>query len=203
MKPATVVYFKSGQSNKGHLGPLKSCTLQPFARFLALHFAHPKDLKDSLNILAEMGGNFIYESFDWSLLRQHGISTHWLPSAPGKKTSCGAILAHAKDKVTAFRQAIGIRLCSFKIGVTANPPSRFPLYIEKGYTSMWLIAMSSSIDLIHMLEAALISEFHKHVGCQNKACSGGEGALNRANPVCPPYFVYVTGGRADQFRRVG
>eukprot|EP00435_Cladocopium_sp_Y103_P007728 s1487_g2.t1 len=49
-----------------------------------------------------------------------------------------------------------------------------------------------------MLEAALVSEFAAHVGCRNKSGSGGEGALNRANCPDPPYFVYVTGGRADQ-----
>ena len=54
-----------------------------------------------------------------------------------------------------------------------------------------------------MLEAALISEFGKHVGCQNQSGSGGEGALNRKDPPKGPYFVYITGTRADQMRRVG
>ena len=68
---------------------------------------------------------------------------------------------------------------------------------------MWLIAVSQSADLIHMLEAALVMEFHKHVGCRNKEGSGGEGALNKKDRVPPPYFAYVTGGRADQLRRIG
>ena len=63
---------------------------------------------------------------------------------------------------------------------------------------MWLIAVSQSADLIHMLEAALVMEFHKHVGCRNKEGSGGEGALNKKDRVPPPYFAYVTGGRADR-----
>lgn len=105
--------------------------------------------------------------------------------------------------MTLFRETIGIRLCVFKIGVTSNPVSRFALYKKSGFTSMWVIATSDSTDLIHMLEAALISEFGKHVGCRIKPGSGGEGALNRANPPKPPYFAYVSGGRADQPRRVG
>ena len=68
---------------------------------------------------------------------------------------------------------------------------------------MWVIWMSDSLDLIHMLEASLILEFHKHVGCQNKEGTGGEGFLNSQDPPPPPFFLYVTGGRADQPRRVG
>ena len=68
---------------------------------------------------------------------------------------------------------------------------------------MWLIATSNSVDLVHMLEAALVSEFHKHVGCRNREGSGGEGALNREAAAPPPYYVYITGGRADQPRSVG
>ena len=54
-----------------------------------------------------------------------------------------------------------------------------------------------------MLEAALIAEFSKHVGCRNKDGTGGEGKINRDTPPVGPYYVYVTGGRADQSRRVG
>lgn len=54
-----------------------------------------------------------------------------------------------------------------------------------------------------MLEAALVSEFHKHVGCRNREGSGGEGALNREPVALPPYYVYIVGGRADQPRSVG
>ena len=67
---------------------------------------------------------------------------------------------------------------------------------------MWVLAVSQSVDQIHMLEAACISEFSKHVGCKNAANSGGEGALNRKD-VVPPFFLYVTGGAADQGRWVG
>lgn len=73
----------------------------------------------------------------------------------------------------------------------------------KKNTGMWVIAQSNSVDLIHMLEAALISEFHKHVGCRNKEGTGGDGVLNRDNPPPPPYYVYITGGRADQSCSVG
>ena len=57
--------------------------------------------------------------------------------------------------------------------------------------------------MIHMLEAALISEFHMASGCKNAANSGGEGGLNRKHHLGPPYFVYVTGGRGDQAKWVG
>ena len=120
-----------------------------------------------------------------------------------KVPTCGRLLAHCKEKVTAFREHQGIRLCVFKICVTADPVSRFQLYSDQGFTSMWLLATSDSVDLIHMLEAALISEFCKHVGCRNREGTGGEGALNRKATINPPYYVYVTGGRADQPRRVG
>ena len=69
---------------------------------------------------------------------------------------------------------------------------------------MWILCVHDNIGLIHMLEAALIAE-HQHIkGCRNAANSGGEGALNRtSNQEGPPYYVYITGGRADQMKRVG
>jgi hypothetical protein len=99
---------------------------------------------------------------------------HFLPTNP----TCGKLLEHCKDKVVAFRECLGIRLTVFKIGVTANPDERFPSYVKMGFTGMWLIAKSDSIDLVHMLEAALISEYHQHVGCRSKKGTGGDGALN-------------------------
>ena len=116
----------------------------------------------------------------------------------------GKILKHAVDQITSMREEMGVRLCIFKIGVTCHPPRRFEWYLERGYTCMWVLAQSDSLDLIHMLEAALTHEFAKHVGCINKPHTGGEGALNRANvPSNPPYYTYVVGGRADQHRWVG
>ena len=117
--------------------------------------------------------------------------------------TCGKILEHCMNKVTSFREKLGIRVAVFKVGVTADPVLRFNFYVQKAYTSMWLIAKSDSIELVHMLEAALIFEFHKHVGCRNQKGTGGDGALNRKNPSPPPYYVYVTGARADQRRSIG
>lgn len=68
---------------------------------------------------------------------------------------------------------------------------------------MWVIFQGDDLGMIHMLEAALISEFHMASGCKNAANSGGEGGLNRKHHLGPPYFVYVTGGRADQAKWVG
>ena len=68
---------------------------------------------------------------------------------------------------------------------------------------MWVIYMGSNVGLLHMLEASLISHYAECNGCQNMVGTGGEGALNKPNNGGPPYFAYVTGGRADQRRRVG
>ena len=68
---------------------------------------------------------------------------------------------------------------------------------------MWLLATSTSIDLIHMLEAALICQYCLHVGCRNKKGSGGEGYLNREDVPPGPYYAYIVGARADQHRWVG
>lgn len=96
-----------------------------------------------------------------------------------------------------------MQVCVFKIGVTANVPRRFPAYLKMGFTSMWILHTGDEVSLVHMLEAALISEFQICTGCRNAANTGGEGALNRKVREGPPFYVYITGGRADQARRVG
>ena len=68
---------------------------------------------------------------------------------------------------------------------------------------MWVVYSGSDLGMVHMLEAALILHYQEAPGCRNAAHSGGEGGLNRKFHLGPPYFVYVTGGRADQFKRVG
>ena len=120
---------------------------------------------------------------------------------PGTRSPiCGRILEHCKEKKSSFREAMGIRLCVFKIGVTTDPLTRYQSYREKGFTSMWVIFSGDSVDLVHMLEAALVSEYHQHVGCRNQKGTGGEGALNRNQCLSPPFYVYVSGARADQAR---
>ena len=98
---------------------------------------------------------------------------------------------------------MGITICIFKIGVTACPAERFMDYLSKNFSCMWIIFQGEDLGMIHMLEAALISEFNMASGCKNAANSGGEGGLNRKHHLGPPYFVYVTGGRADQAKWVG
>ncbi len=142
------------------------------------------------------------ETFDWQNAKDIGFYNHCILKSPRPPT-CGKLLSHCRVKVTSFRERVGIRICIFKIGVSSNPIKRYQLYREQGFTSTWILATCDTVDLVHMLEAALIVEFHKHVGCRNMEGTGGDGALNRNPPSPPPYFCYVTGGRADQKRRVG
>ena len=139
---------------------------------------------------------------DWSTVKTCGILSH-APKCGADNMTCGKLLSHCVDKIDAFRTKIGIRLCIFKIGVTHNPLVRYRSYHENGYKTMWLLAMSCSIPLVHMLEAALICKYCLHVGCRNKKGTGGEGYLNRHDGPPGPFFVYIVGARADQHGWVG
>ena len=154
-------------------------------------------------VLTALGEGFHDESFDWETVRRYQLLNHCINPKRGSTLSCGKILAHAKAQITAFREKIGVRVCIFKIGVSSNPVSRFVPYLQQGFSEMWVIHRSNSVDLIHMLEAACIQLFGMHVGCRNQAESGGEGALNKASCPEPPFFLYVTGCTADQPRRIG
>ena len=158
--------------------------------------------KDNLDKVTDVAVSRKHETLDWQNAQSSGVYNHCLPRTFSLPT-CGRLLAHCKDKVNAFREKMGVKLTIFKIGCTACPVTRFDMYRKQNFSTMWVLATSDSIDLIHMLEAALISEYHKHVGCKNKAGSGGDGALNRKPPADPPYFVYIAGGRADQAKWVG
>ena len=153
--------------------------------------------------LLHLGATFDAGSFDWDQVKGLGISNLCTRAIASSSMTCGKILALATQRVVDFREKLGIKLCVFKIGVTSNPVTRFADYREKAFTSMWLVWVSRSVDLVHMLEASLIQQFHREIGCQNKGGTGGEGCLNKSNPPSPPYFVYITGGGADQPRRVG
>lgn len=152
--------------------------------------------------LKELAADFSDIKFDWACVKDLGLVKRCM--APGGKRPCsGKVLSHTKDQIHLFRKSMGTEVCCFKIGITSNPLNRFAAYVAKAYTEMWLIHECSCVGSIQMLEAALISEFGGHIGCQNKPGTGGEGALNKENAPPPPYFVYVTGGRADQHCRVG
>ena len=127
-----------------------------------------------------------------------------IPKNRLQSSTCGKILAHARQQVHSFREKLGVDLCVFKIGITAFPAQRFQQYWCKAFTMMWIIYMADDLSLINMLEAALIGEFNHLRGCRNMANTGGEGGLMRSSQNSqPPYYVYVTGGRADQLKRVG
>ena len=138
---------------------------------------------------------------EWEKFKPLGLVKKWLPSC--EKHTCGKILLHAKTQIDGLRERMGVRITCFKVGVTSDPPKRFESYLESGYTCMHVIAESSSIDMIHMLEAALIGQYAQHIGCKNKPNSGGEGALNRHVVLPGPFYAYVVAGRADQPRWVG
>lgn len=138
----------------------------------------------------------------WDELRHCLIYKH-IPAKITQFTTCGKILAHSRQKASAFRERHGSALCVFKIGVTANPAQRFIQYLQKNFTSMWIIFMSDDLSLVHMLEASLIALFSDIRGCRNSPNTGGEGALNRSGHHEPPFFVYIVGGRADQRKNVG
>ena len=134
---------------------------------------------------------------------QHCFIYDRLPKNFSPLTTCGKILLHAKRQVVSFREHLGVSVAVFKIGVTASPAYRFKTYLLQNFQSMWVIFRSNDLSIVHMLEAALISEFGEIRGCRNTPNTGGEGALNRTVKPEPPFFVYITGGRADQPKRVG
>ena len=151
-----------------------------------------------------MGKSFDASIFDWASVSPFKLLNCCVNPPRGRRVfTCGKILAHARGEITRFRESTGgVRLCVFKIGISANPILRFISYLEMGFTDMWVLTKSNSVELISMLEAACISHFSLHVGCRNQNNSGGEGSLNKEYSE-PPFFLYVTGGRADQFRRIG
>lgn len=160
----------------------------------------PISTKDAtIKELDLFGEEFDASQFEWERVKSFGLLNKCLPPKQACHVTCGRLLGFARDRVNSFRAKVGAQLCVFKVGVTTNPIVRYKAYVAQGFNLMWLIAMSySSIDLVHMLEAALIAEFHSVLGCKNHPGTGGDGALNRPNPPPGPYFVYVTGARADQ-----
>ena len=126
-----------------------------------------------------------------------------VPKSTFPRPTSGRILLHARQQVSGLRERLGIGVCIFKIGVTANPVLRFKEYFQKKYTHMWIIFSSPDLGQIHMLEAALIALFHTSAGCRNAPNTGGEGALNRKNHGGPPFYVYVTAARGDQAKWIG
>ena len=137
----------------------------------------------------------------WDDLRTFGLRNRMMPMRPRPPLS-GTVLAYCRQQITSFREQMGISLCVFKIGVTSNPVVRFVDYRRRNFSAMWVLFSGDNVKEIHMLEAGLIALFESSTGCQNSQRSGGEGALNKAS-ANPPFYAYVTGGRADQNRRVG
>ena len=151
--------------------------------------------------LEDLAANVDPDRIPWHDVRSYGIVNRLMPLRAQRPCS-GRILAYTTQQVHAFREKMGLQVCVFKIGVTGNPVSRYVQYHSLNFTAMWVIFSSSSVREVHMLEAALISLFCSSTGCRNEHGTGGEGALNHPKAT-PPFYVYITGGRADQNKRVG
>ncbi len=153
--------------------------------------------------LAAIIETYATKEIPWELLKTCSLHNR-TPRVVVPQPTCGKALLYAKQQIIAFREQMGSSVCIFKIGVTAEPGQRFISYLNKNYSSMWVIFSGDDVGVVHMLEAALISEFGHLVGCRNSPNTGGEGALNRKQPPPqPPFYVYIVGGRADQFKCVG
>ena len=160
--------------------------------FLLHPFLQPLRSKENQNALQIYGNTFDANSFDWKVTKPLGL-VHCCNVRAGGGQTCGKILSRCNGLVESFRAKIGPQICIFKIGVTSNPLLRFLSYIESGYQLMWLMHQSPSLDLIHMLEAALIMANCHHSGCRNSKGTGGAGGLNRSNKLPPP-TLYISPG---------
>ena len=168
-------------------------------RFSISNLATELEVAEMLTTIIQ---NHSSDDTPWEQLKACGIQNH-TPTFSLQNAIAGKVLLHAKRQIDAFREHMGVSLCVFKIGVTSNPAERFLSYSVKHFAAMWVVYSGSDLGMVHMLEAALILHYQEAPGCRNAAHSGGEGGLNRKFHLGPPYFVYVTGGRADQFKRVG
>ena len=63
-------------------------------------------------VLSELGTKFDSASFNWQLVRQHGLVNCCVK--PPRVLTCGKILSHALNKITAFREKLGVRICVFQ-----------------------------------------------------------------------------------------
>ena len=155
-----------------------------------------------IEMLNTINQNHTNDDIPWEQLKSFGIYNR-IPKPSMQKATAGKVLLHATRQIDAFREHFGISLCVFKIGVTANVIERFTGYVVKNFSEMWVIYSGSDLGMVHMLEAALILHYQNSTGCRNAANTGGEGGLNRRNHLGPPFYVYITGARADQFKWIG
>lgn len=127
----------------------------------------------------------------------HGIHISYLSSRRGR-ANAGTILHRCLSAVDSFRDRMGRRLCVFKLGLTANPITRFEFYKEANYTHMALLHVSDQLGVAQMLEAALIAFHLSTHECRNERF-GGEGPPTEGEPF---HFVYVVGARADRMKPI-
>ena len=133
-----------------------------------------------------------------TLFKQFDIGCYF--TNPSKPALEGYVLQHAKEQIDVFRRHVGLQVCVYKIGITANPLVRFHSYKQSNYTLMRVIHISPDLGLIKMLEAALVDIHIGLTGCRNTRL-GGDGPLNSAKSK-PPYCCYVVAAPADQKKRI-
>jgi hypothetical protein len=75
------------------------------------------------------------------------------------------------------------KIKKIKIGITCDPNSRAAKYSTDGYTHMYLIYKTNSLDYVREMESYLIGNFMIH---SDNYIGGGGG-----NFGLPPYFTYV------------
>ncbi|CAE7691396.1 unnamed protein product [Symbiodinium sp. CCMP2456] len=83
------------------------------------------------------------------------------PSMQMPPPTCGKILLRCKNHASAFREHMGVQLCVFKIGVTANVPRRYADYVKKNFTAMWILHSGDEAAVIQ--QTVVVKAPCKHV----------------------------------------
>ena len=80
--------------------------------------------------LEKLGMQFDPGDILWKILASYGLLNRIMPRKRPKPTA-GKILQYARQQIAAFRENMGLQLCIFKIGATANPVIRYIDYKTK------------------------------------------------------------------------
>lgn len=134
-----------------------------------------------------------------SLFREHGIAIAYLNEPQRCKATAGTVLQRCFMKLEQFRNTVGYSVCVYKVGLTSNPIIRLQSYLDRNYSHMTLLHVTSNLGEAQMLEAALICSSLSKTGCRNEKL-GGDGPKHTIKE--PWHFVYVVGARADKLKAI-